>query len=227
MDLKDFYSELSQLLNNENQPFETLITEMQKACPAFKYTNNAEQFLSEHGKEKLLDLYRKSRTWTVVMNKFMLPYIVSEMGYIPQNEYYRIDVIGYTKDNENTIEDTGKSLGLKYCTWDLRIAIEHENKRGEWLNELIKLTHINCPIRIVIGYNRPLKNNETAEIFEKECIEYFFQCLSSSKSFLSKPYNDNPILLLFGQRDKDENWTSIKYNAYELQLETKSFIKIV
>lgn len=37
--------------------------------------------------------------------------------------------------------------------WDLRIAVEHENNSSDWSDELIKLAHIRCPLKVIIGYS--------------------------------------------------------------------------
>lgn len=74
--------------------------------------------------------------------------IIREKGYTSQNEYYRIDAMGYT----NRWEAMEKSSALSPHLWDLEIAVEHENSSKDWLDEVVKLAHICCPLRVVIGY---------------------------------------------------------------------------
>ena len=74
--------------------------------------------------------------------------IIRERGYIAQNEYYRIDAMGYTSRGKTLPE----ADGLHPFLWDLEIAVEHENSSKDWLDEVIKLAHICCPLRVVIGY---------------------------------------------------------------------------
>ena len=70
------------------------------------------------------------------------------MGYEYQNEYYRVDALGYTSQR-NALDSI---KGFHAQCWDLQIAVEHENDPEEWLDEVIKLAHICCPLRVVIGY---------------------------------------------------------------------------
>ena len=91
-------------------------------------------------------------------------------------EYYRIDIIAYS-ENVDEAERIEKAIGLnkkKFSPylWDLEIALEHENDKKEWLDEVIKLSHINCPLRVVIGYatedSRELRLRFASEMLQKK-----------------------------------------------------------
>ena len=71
-------------------------------------------------------------------------------------EYFRIDLVAYT-DRKNELsappsKTTKKSFNFNKHLWDLRVAVEHENADTSWMDEVIKLAHIACPLRVVIGY---------------------------------------------------------------------------
>ena len=74
--------------------------------------------------------------------------VIHSMGACPQNEYFRIDASGYTSryGEPKTVK------GFHGHCWDLEIAVEHENDPSDWLDEVVKLAHICCPLRVVIGY---------------------------------------------------------------------------
>ena len=72
--------------------------------------------------------------------------------YMLSHEYFRIDASGWIS-NSDDIQHEAKKLDLIPHLWDLKIAVEHENNRFDWTDEVIKLMHIRCPLKIVIGYN--------------------------------------------------------------------------
>lgn len=67
-----------------------------------------------------------------------------------QNEYFRIDAIQWSAKAD--IVEKSKDIQLNTHLWDLEIAVEHENNPKDWMDEVVKLAHIVCPLRVVIGY---------------------------------------------------------------------------
>lgn len=202
--------------------FETLICKMEIESTIFhEYIRSHKQrytdFRKNNACKSLKELYKEKSTWTVVMNKFILPFIVCKMGFIPQNEYYRVDVIGYKTINKDGLNNGGKELQLKPYGWELGMAIEHENDLGKWIDEVIKLTNIACPLRIIIGYNTFVRGKDSGRI-ENERISYLFKCTQAMKEQLGVEFIDSPIIILFGQRDDKGLWSSIRYNAYVVNL---------
>lgn len=80
-----------------------------------------------------------------------------------QNEYFRIDAMGWTP-RADSIENT-EGVHLSKHLWDLEIAIEHENNQHDWMDEVVKLAHIFCPLRVVIGY-LPWKDRKDGPEFD-------------------------------------------------------------
>lgn len=88
-------------------------------------------------------------------------------------EYYRIDAIGWKKDDDKEDYKIFKAeceqVKLKAVMWSLEVAVEHENSDTNWLEEICKLAYINCPLRVVIGYSMNKNNNdERAETVKKK-----------------------------------------------------------
>ena len=78
--------------------------------------------------------------------------IIRDMGYTAQNEYFRIDAVGWVSRWQE-IAGEAAALGMNPHLWDLKIAVEHENNKRDWTDELIKLIHVRCPLKVVIGYS--------------------------------------------------------------------------
>ena len=84
---------------------------------------------------------------------FIMPEInrvLVDNGLKTQNEYYRIDAIGWSAKSEAIKKPNG--VRLNSHSWDLEVAVEHENDPYDWMDEVVKLAHIACPLRVVIGY---------------------------------------------------------------------------
>lgn len=86
--------------------------------------------------------------FTEMVNKHVIHSILERGGYKVQHEYYRVDTIGWDGPGYD-----GESYGLGKYTWDLLAAVEHENDETAWMDELMKLMHLRCPLKVVISYN--------------------------------------------------------------------------
>ena len=108
-------------------------------------------------------------------------------------EYYRIDLIGYNNKNN------GKTILLpeyrfKNYQWDLEVAVEHENSSYTWMDEVVKLLHIYCPLRVVIGYI-PLIN-------KKEHNKYLDKIYDNIKNLKAKEtLKDGNFLIIIGDSE--------------------------
>lgn len=104
--------------------------------------------------EKTYDeVYLKSKEYTDLVNRKIVCDILFEQGLHWSNEYYRIDVIGWNYVENEELKEEYKNIGLKMHSWKLEFAFEHENCFQDWNDEVIKLLYINCPLRVVVGYN--------------------------------------------------------------------------
>lgn len=95
-------------------------------------------------------------------------------------EYFRIDLIGWTDKRKEIYKEKYSEGILKRQGWSFDIAIEHENNYRLWAEEVIKLAYINCPIRIVIGYNdREIgKNKDLNKDIDIELLNEVLQSLN-------------------------------------------------
>jgi hypothetical protein len=96
--------------------------------------------------------------------------VIEEDGCRIEREYFRVDLISYrshVKANE------ALQGGLKRYAWDLVTAVEHENDRRLWMDEVVKLAHIACELRVVIGY-LPLHDTHAHEEYLEKIAEELY-----------------------------------------------------
>ena len=115
-----------------------------------------QEIFKEDKEGKAIKYWLSSKAYT----QFILEAIESFLegqSFETSREYYRIDLIAWTQ-----LKHRGyllKDRDFENYLWDLEVAVEHENNDKSWMDEVVKLMHINCPLRIVIGY-LPLEENK-------------------------------------------------------------------
>ena len=87
-----------------------------------------------------------------LVNKYIVHKIIEDAGMTAQHEYFRIDTVGWITRYQE-MEQEAHELELSAHLWDLEIAVEHENSEQDWTDEVIKLIHVKCPLKVVISYN--------------------------------------------------------------------------
>ncbi|SES99395.1 hypothetical protein SAMN04487771_100322 [[Clostridium] aminophilum] len=108
-----------------------------------------------------LQIYKNNEpAFTELVNKYVVDRIISNAYPVDdprhmesQHEYFRIDSIGYQPRWKEIPQNEVVQSGLNPHFWDLKIAVEHENDKTDWMDEIIKLIHIRCPLKVVISYN--------------------------------------------------------------------------
>ncbi len=110
--------------------------------------------------KELIENWNNSKKFTNAIMKKIEDQILKKdtlENIVTEREYFRIDLISYI--------DTSKTKclhnSLQNCSWNLICAVEHENDYRLWVDEVVKLAHISCPLRVVIGYLP--KEKETLE----------------------------------------------------------------
>ncbi len=159
--------------------------------------------------------WKQPRNFT---NEFINEYIPSIM--IEENdrlefEYFRIDIITYAQRKDEA-KDYGYQGTLTPYLWDLKIAFEHENDKDNWLDEIIKLSHINCPLRVVVGY---FASNATKR---KNALN-FAAAMLKKKVGESLPDGQAFLLIIGDSGISAERVTASSYTPY--LYENGSFIK--
>ena len=142
--------------------------------------------------------------------------IIREKGLCSQNEYFRIDSMGYN----SRYKELEKSRGLTPHLWDMEIAVEHENDDKDWLDEVVKLAHVCCPLRVVIGYVPADKRNNDPKLldFAADALKRL-KCVNNIV--------EGEFLIILGNSDtKGQVEKYFNYQAYILNAETFEFEKL-
>jgi hypothetical protein len=97
------------------------------------------------------ETYPHNKTYT----RFIINLIENAIKSFPpiqtSREYYRVDITGWTNE-KGMLDDCGKPNLFAEHLWKLYVAVEHENTWKRWMDEVVKLWYINCPLRVVICY---------------------------------------------------------------------------
>lgn len=142
--------------------------------------------------------------------------IIKENGNVSQNEYFRIDSMGY----KSRYKELEKTSGLTPHLWDMEIAVEHENDDKDWLDEVIKLAHVCCPLRVVIGYVPEDKRNE-----DQNLLDYAANALKRLKC-VENVTKGEFMIILGNSNTKGRVEKYFNYQAYVLDAETFKFEKL-
>jgi len=171
----------------------------------------AEQFWNEFKKNfENNSLKEAKEKWKIkkeftefIKNKIGTFLAKPEYGYENkhQNEYYNIDVYGWYdgKDSLNNTLKLGRTT-LKNHFWFFEVAVEHENDTSDWLDEIVKLCYISCPLRVVIGYLPPQANDSQIEEATKHASHII---CSLNKKYGNIISNNQEYLLILGKHIKD------------------------
>lgn len=172
----------------------------------------------QKGGPDITEVYKDSSLWTKKIMDYLdgrnyLYNDKSDYKGIPgeylletEREYYRIDLIAY----KNTPEICDNKLELNRHFWNLELAFEHENNPSDWLDEIIKLAHIKCGLKVVVGYSHD-KNKEKIELCNKLLQQLLY----------GKPDKNDHWLIILGECGKDEyenladTYVGYRYDYYD------------
>ena len=133
---------------------------------AKSFFENFQKLINEKRKdEKFREIYKINDEYTYEMNNLNNGIICETIHAIDrtmklQNEYLRVDVPAW-KSMFDEMSDSSekarwkekfKDCGMTPHLWNLYFAVEHENDPGDWMDEVLKLAHLRCPLKVVIGY---------------------------------------------------------------------------
>jgi len=113
-------------------------------------------------------------------------------------EHYRIDQCWFSY------------TGPPNETWNLDVAIEHENKPDAYLDEVQKLLAIRCPLRVVIGYPKATGPAEDAFEVHPDRGDRLKACLAGTRYQDQEP---SELLLILGKGRGDE---PPRWHGYQL-----------
>lgn len=175
------------------------------------------------GTATFLDLYRNNElAYTELVNKYIVHKIIKDAGMTAQHGYFRIDTVGWVTRYQE-MEDEAHKLDLSAHLWDLKIAVEHENSRKDWTDEVIKLIHVKCPLKVVISYSCCDERDTT----ECEKLDFIARWMQEVKAFAKG--SDEEYLLIFGNCFNSKtkaDYDTFDYRGYLYNRQTRRFDRI-
>lgn len=142
--------------------------------------------------EEWEEKYKSNKRWTKFIYELLGDDIKNEYKYNRfrecSTEYLRTDM-GFYDISKRTEGINSKYDGFE---WDFDIAIEHENDETAWLDEFVKLVHINCGLKVLISYHHYSTNNGIPK--EPDEILEVAEKIYNSRKY--KNLNDNWIIIL-------------------------------
>lgn len=195
----------------------------------YKFINAVvEENKTDNGKT-YFDIYHNSSNFTQlvmpIINRIIESEIDEETGkkYIAENEYFRVDAIGYV-DGKEEMQSAAKKekIAMNSYFWDLKIAVEHENDNKDWFYEAIKLIYLKCPLKVIIGYSPCDKREE--ELKKLHFLSTFMQ-----KMNVFQEYKETYLIILGNcksSRSDCHDYKKFDYIGYVYNWTTEEFEKI-
>lgn len=170
---------------------------------------------------RLFDIYLIDKEYTPVITQ-IINNIIESAGFTHQNEYFRIDAVGWISYFEiMKVDAQKKDIRMNAHLWDLKIAVEHENKKEDWSDELIKLIHIKCPLKVIIGYSH---SDERGEV-ERSKLAFMSKWMQNVNALQTG--TDEQYLVILGNgcnhRTGTSDYTEFGYKGYIYNFETMRF----
>ncbi len=178
---------------------------------------DAQWFFDEFTKavvwHKYADDYKNDANFTPRVISVINQIIEDGTGWKHQNEYFRIDAVGW-ESHFHDVKEIANEAGLNAHLWNLKIAVEHENNKRDWTDEVMKLMQIRCPLKVVIGYNYYNIRQEN----EQKKLDAAAKMITSAASYRSVARDREQILLIIGNGCSSvtgkSDYTDFDYRGY-------------
>lgn len=184
-----------------------------------------EQYTKKITWEKYSVSYKHDAKFTPFVIDVINEIIEDQTNWKHQNEYFRIDAVGW-ETHYADIQEEANAVGLTPHLWNLKIAVEHENNKKDWTDELIKLMQIRCPLKVVIGYN--YYDQRAANELKK--LHIAAKMIQATESYRSIAKDEEEILLIIGngcsRKTGKSDYTSFDYRGYLYDFKTESFFQL-
>ena len=158
--------------------------------------------------------WNNTRDFTNRMMEKLEKLVLAEPGMKTEREYFRIDLVGYKK------RESAETLyhNLQKYSWDLEVAVEHENDYRLWVDEVVKLAHIVCPLRVVIGYLPKNSEKYPHEVVLKKVVEN----LKEVKAWESSSKTGDFMIIIGDCKVSSESERCV-YSPYLYNYDTETF----
>lgn len=184
-----------------------------------------ENTIDESSGIKYLELYKSNKDFTKIVIPAIEDVIKScDKSVSTSREYFRLDVSGWISKYEEMADDAkAYGVNIKPHFWDLVIAVEHENSLTDWSDEIVKLAHIKCPLKVLITYNHCDRRDEDfAKLF------FVTKWLKKVRAF---EVGDEDYLVIIGNaynsKTKKSDYTGFGYKGYIFDRKSNRFESLV
>ena len=173
------------------------------------------------GGKRLFEIYKSCAEFTPVITSIILD-IIESAGYKSQKEYFRIDAVGWISHYVDMKTDAeSENLKINAHLWDLKIAVEHENSKVDWTDEVMKLIHVKCPLKVIIGYNY---SDERGEM-ERRKLSFVSKWMRKIDAL--QKGRDEEYLIILGNGCNhvtgEADYTNFDYKGYLYNWDSKEF----
>lgn len=183
-----------------------------------KFTNAVEW-------NKYSETYKHDADFTPVVISEINKIIEDDTGWKAQNEYFRIDAVGW-ESHYQEIKQKVNEAGLNAHLWSLKIAVEHENNKRDWTDELMKLMQIRCPLKVVIGYNYYDMRGKN----EIQKLNEAVKMILLADTYQSIKRDQEQILLIIGNGCSSvtgkSDYTGFDYRGYLFDFDLEQFVRL-
>lgn len=227
---KDFYSKFKAVVKEDNIVNEDVLKGFSIDCNNVKY----------------IDIYKeKEAVFTELINKHIIHGIIADCDVdesllkeknirddyrklVAQHEYFRIDSIGYQHKYWMIDSEDSKKHGLNRHFWDLKIAVEHENSKKDWMDEVVKLIHVRCPLKVVVAYNfcdhREYREND--DLCDLNKLNYIAEWMVKVDAFDKNAGEEYLVIIGNGAGLKQKEYSEFDYRGYVFDYLTEKFVQL-
>lgn len=184
------------------------------------YDSFVQQIYSEssaRGRACVEKIYTNSTRYTQYIKKIVRKILSNPTasGKVEVNcEYYRVDFFAWEKMDDNVLSrQPPKSFKKQF--WKPVAAVEHENDCDSWMDEVIKLSYLKVPLKVVICYVPAAQRPS-----DHEYLDYVSEVLSALGY---EQVEDEEFLLIIGSSRTKDPRKYFGYEPYIYNSETRQF----
>lgn len=170
---------------------------------------------------KYNDAYKNNTEFTEIITDEIRD-IIMNAGFGVSKEYLRIDVTGW-RDKKEEVSEKCKKVDMNPHLWDLHIAVEHENDKKDWYDELIKLMHIRCPLKVIISY-ADHETRDNAEQGDTAKLSIAADLIKKTIAYSNAESSHEEIMIILGNGGK--GCEDIGYRGYLFDYTNSKFLRI-
>lgn len=156
-----------------------------------------------------LQNYHDNTQWTNTVKN--ITESILDKKYISR-EYYRIDTLEYEYTDLYRQYDTkahrknfSKGSYLNVHNWINKIAIEYENSKTSWTDEMVKLANIRSKLKVIICYSEWKKSEDSYLKIIEEKMVFATELLNGiNKELKNENIMNDKWLIIIGPCDKGE-----------------------